>query len=181
MAQYLLPCDCGNKIVVEPRQAGETLRCPCGAPITAPPMLQLKTLEPAPVDRRPEAPASRWGARQGLLLSGVLVVAVAVGLAVVLYQHRPVHPELRYNSAEVRQRVGQLSPLQSWRAWQTLRQRGLMVASPQDLEAYRGAVLQWRLSAVLVGLLAIGGIALIIVGASLRTPSDRPGSGVATA
>jgi len=170
MARYLLPCPCGNNIAVEPRQAGESLRCSCGKVITAPPMLQIKALEPAPELEQPKPAASSWGVRQGVVLSGVLVVLIAVGLAVVLYLHRPVHPELGHNGAAVREHVSGLSPVHSWQTWQMLRQRGLIVASPQELEAYRAALLQWRVSAMLVGLLGVGGLALVVIGASLPRP-----------
>ena len=45
--RYLLPCSCGQKIAIEPRQAGQSIRCPCGNSVEAPTMLKMTALEPA--------------------------------------------------------------------------------------------------------------------------------------
>ena len=47
MAKYLLPCSCGRKMPVEPRQAGQSVDCACGESLEIPTMLAMSALEPA--------------------------------------------------------------------------------------------------------------------------------------
>lgn len=46
--KYLLPCECGQSVEVEPGQAGQTVTCPCGKGLLVPSMLQVKALPVAP-------------------------------------------------------------------------------------------------------------------------------------
>ena len=84
--QYLLPCSCGNQIVVEPTQAGETLSCSCGQQLVAPTLRQMRTLAPAqPTSaQRPSRaahPAPR-GRFRGLGFGiSFLVLILALGIA----------------------------------------------------------------------------------------------------
>src|SRR5678815_2344165 len=45
MSHYLLPCACGQQISVSAAQAGESLRCSCGAMVEVPTMRGLRELE----------------------------------------------------------------------------------------------------------------------------------------
>jgi hypothetical protein len=46
MIEYLLPCEaCGKKTAVSSAQAGDVMRCTCGAELTVPTLRQLKQLE----------------------------------------------------------------------------------------------------------------------------------------
>jgi hypothetical protein len=48
MAEYLLPCDCGEKTVVATAQAGDLVRCTaCNAVLNVPTLRELRQLEPA--------------------------------------------------------------------------------------------------------------------------------------
>ncbi len=87
--QYLLPCSCGNQIVVEPTQAGETLSCSCGQQLVAPTLRQMRTLAPAqPTSaQRPSRaahPAPR-GRFRGLGFGiSFLVLILALGIAAIV-------------------------------------------------------------------------------------------------
>jgi len=111
-AKYLLPCSCGRKIPVDRSQAGQGIRCECGARLEVPTMRALRLLErvtPKPDAARPTR--SAWGARQGLLLLGVLVILAALGLMALLHSSRP-----RLHDVE------DLPPIRTWLLWQELRQ-----------------------------------------------------------
>lgn len=59
MSAYLLPCSCGRQTAVSAAQAGQSVRCACGAALDVPNMRRLRLLE------RPDSsvPAkSTWGA-----------------------------------------------------------------------------------------------------------------------
>jgi len=45
--EYLLPCSCGEKLVVDRSQAGLSKRCTCGRDVTVPTLRGLEQLERA--------------------------------------------------------------------------------------------------------------------------------------
>jgi len=51
--KYLLPCECGLSVEIEPGQAGQTVVCVCGVELLSPSMLQIKALPPAPEESKP--------------------------------------------------------------------------------------------------------------------------------
>ena len=70
--RYLLPCSCGQEIPVEPRQAGQEIRCDCGASLEVPTMLGMAALEKAPSEPSHTPPSAPWGIRQGIVLLGTV-------------------------------------------------------------------------------------------------------------
>jgi len=152
-AKYLLPCSCGRHVVVEPRQAGQTLSCPCGASLTAPTLLGLAALDPAPDE--PVVSASAWGFKQRLqLIGGVLLLAAAVGGA-WLYGHRPISPTIdaRYIQATAKK----FTPSQAWTIWKDMEQQGLDRRIDQR---FADAVIRFRIWMVVVGCIALAGATL---------------------
>ena len=55
--KYLLPCKCGQSVVIEPGLAGQTVVCACGENLLVPSMIQIKALPVAPDE--PVAPGSK--------------------------------------------------------------------------------------------------------------------------
>src|SRR4051812_34483923 len=87
MSQYLLPCACGQQISVSAAQAGESLRCSCGAIVEVPTMRGLRDLER--LEPKEPVPGDRWGDRQRLAL-GLLVAALVLwGAAGYLFAKIP--------------------------------------------------------------------------------------------
>jgi hypothetical protein len=85
---YLLPCSCGRNVIVQPRNAGETVRCECGRETTAPTMREIRRLQPAEaIAARDATPGEKtpWGKSQRLLLVGTVVIVLAAILAMVLF------------------------------------------------------------------------------------------------
>ena len=118
--RYLLPCSCGQKIPVEPRQAGQEIRCDCGASLEVPTMLGMAALEKAPSEPSHTPPSAPWGIRQGIVLLGTVIVLLALGMVIPLHLTRPALP----TAEMIRQRTQTLSPFQSWRHWHVLRAGG---------------------------------------------------------
>jgi hypothetical protein len=69
--KYLLPCSCGRQVLIETTQAGERIRCECGAELEVPTLLEIARLE-----RKAEGTVSteqgNWGGRQRMLFVGFL-------------------------------------------------------------------------------------------------------------
>jgi hypothetical protein len=83
MPDYLLPCDCGHKTAVSSVQAGETVRCVCGAALVVPSMRGLRALETAEPAPRGRRGSRRWEDRHRAAF--VLLVAAAVCLGIIAY------------------------------------------------------------------------------------------------
>ena len=91
--RYLLPCECGHKLVVESKNAGSTTECPeCSTIVDVPKLGELKKLAPAePAD--PNSAKRSTGANNAnpvkrLLFTLGLAVAVIAGVAGgVLYNY----------------------------------------------------------------------------------------------
>jgi len=110
--KYLLPCSCGEKIPVRSTQAGETVRCACGAELEVPTMQEVTLLqkaEPAP-DAGHARSATSWGRREGWMLFGTILLIVSLGFAGYLQWSMPRFRE-----------VDTLTPLGTWVLWQELR------------------------------------------------------------
>ena len=87
--KYLLPCTCGERLPVDAAQAGQQVRCPCGAELEVPTLLQLKQLVAvAPLvgaRRRPIA----WGPRQAVMLLGAILAVLGISWAAWCLAARP--------------------------------------------------------------------------------------------
>jgi hypothetical protein len=123
-AKYLLPCSCGRRIIVEPRQAGETIACPCGASVQAPTLLRMTSLEPAPVvsELVAQSSGSAWGPRNQMrLLGGLLVLAAIIG-GVWLFFQRPTSRFDAVDPEQLRETAKNLPPLRTWQIWEQMKQ-----------------------------------------------------------
>jgi hypothetical protein len=89
--RYLLPCTgCQQSIPVEIAQAGETVRCDCGADVPVPTLRELRRLPTVdsvvPDGQKIIAGSTSWStSRRCLFALGFLVAAISVGTA-VFYQ-----------------------------------------------------------------------------------------------
>lgn len=167
-AKYLLPCVCGQQIVVEPRQAGENITCSCGATVQAPTLMDMKRLEPAPVEVAPKTPAAAWGLRHRLLFLGYFLVAAAIVGVVWLYVERPRSRFDTIDPEHIRETAQKLVPSQAWSIWESMKQ-GLDRRTDQ---AYEAAVQRFRIWQGVVAVLALVGVALVITG-MMGAKADR--------
>ena len=113
---YLLPCSCGRDIPIEPRQAGETVRCECGRTCAVPTMREVQSLRPAPASSTtPAATKPAWGNPQRFLVAGLVVFLLAAIAAVILYIQFPTHFAGLPSPEAERQRVKSMSTLETMR------------------------------------------------------------------
>ncbi|MBM4089603.1 MAG: hypothetical protein FJ276_09260 [Planctomycetes bacterium] len=146
-ARYLLPCSCGQAIPVTTAQAGETVRCACGAEISVPSYREIRTLEPADTGKSASRrPARHWTGRHRRILIGCLVTAASLAFFGYSYATRPKRVD-----------VGDLHLLAIWPYWQELRQGLERYPSPGE-RAYIERLNHSRVSQ---------GIALSVAGAGL--------------
>lgn len=158
--QYLLPCSCGSSTSVQTAQAGEQIRCTCGAELTVPTLRALRNL---PVDtshvQRPEAV---WNPGWALVFLGALIVLGGLGIFVWLGVSGP-----RIEFDRVHKEIFELGPAASWQQW-TMLQGGLPGPYSKEtheiLTARRGRKLIFfgGCAAVAIGMaLAAGGYLLL--------------------
>jgi len=88
MPDYLLPCVCGQQTHVSIVQAGQSVRCVCGAPLQVPNLRELRELAPAEISARSAGrfhSRHAWGYRHRvaflLLLGSLAAGALAIYLA----------------------------------------------------------------------------------------------------
>ncbi len=133
MAQYLLTCSCGEKVRVEPAQAGGRVSCGCGQSIAVPTLRGLRALEEAPPDKAAlqRAAGRQWSPLQGAMFSIGLLVAV-VSLGVVAYTswvYMQAAPYTRDLTPEINQfegqQIDQLSLNDSLSMFYEMREQGL--------------------------------------------------------
>jgi hypothetical protein len=157
-AKYLLPCSCGQQVVIEPRQAGETIPCFCGAPLQVPTLLDMAALDPAPPELAATPPAPTWGWKHRLQLSGVVLLLLAIILGVLLHFERPIAPFDTINPEQLQQDARKLTPSRTWDIWEMMKQ-GLDRRTDQK---YADAMFRFRVWQAAVAGVALCGIAMIV-------------------
>ena len=138
-------------------------------------MMKMADLERAEPQRAAGRTSGPWGIRQRLTLLGVVITLLALVLGTFSLLRRPKPPVLDIPPEQIRENFRALSPLQSWRIWRSMRDRGLDRSPPPGTEQYDEELLQWRLQMGVVLFLAAGGIALIVV-PPLTKPRPKAGS-----
>ncbi len=86
---YLLPCTCGEKILVDKSQAGLPVPCRCGKELTIPTLRGFAQLEQTTVDGRA---AREWSSRQGVHFIGAAIAVLGLLAAGWFALGRPQYP-----------------------------------------------------------------------------------------
>lgn len=167
--EFLLPCECGEKVVITKVQAGQTLSCQCGRSLEVPTLQRIELLEPAaPVAALRRRPEAGWDRRRGLILLG-LVVALVGGLwAGYLELTKPRLLDIQ-----------EMSPAVTWSLWQELRLGANRFPTPeaQGFAEYLKQNRDWMIVALVVGagglLLTAGAYALMRPTYTSIHPGDR--------
>jgi hypothetical protein len=160
--RYLLPCRCGEKTAIETSQAGQQVRCRCGAALEVPTLRKIMAMEP--LEPGPgAATATAWGTRERVALLGVTGLVLALALVVVLMFQRPTMP--RYPDPQ------SLTPAQSLILWQQLQQIGPDIGGLPPQVEYRTQIASWWRWLILDGVLA--GAGLITLAIALLLPTAK--------
>ena len=139
--QYLLPCDCGAKLVVEVAQSGEITTCECGASIEIPTLSKLRQLDR--VEEQPSGPVRKragWGRSQAILFTvGLFVMTAAlVAAGFCWYQRREI--DISENDQTMEEdhlkHLNRQSPTQLFDMWTRIREQGLKKVREQPLPEY---------------------------------------------
>jgi hypothetical protein len=163
--KYLFPCRCGQQLVVEPRRAGQTIVCSCGATLQIPTMLEMAALELAPEVTVAPAYRSDWDWRQGMWLLGRVFLLLAICWGVGLYGWvRPTPPIDAIDPEQIRESAKRLAPAQTWAIWEGMKQ-GL---DRRVDKRYADALAHYQGLLAVDAVLALIGVALVVAGAATR-------------
>lgn len=171
MPDYLLPCTtCGNKTVVSTAQAGETIRCDCGADLQVPTMRGLSELEPAAATT---GAARRRGAWEDRHRGAFLLVLAAIGcLGVAGYLWYTMPPSMAgmfiVNQAAITESFDKAAPVETLQFYTEEMQKGLGKPA-EDYNATPRRMMQWGIALVLaLAAAALAGAVLIVLRPSGR-------------
>ena len=162
--KYLLPCECGASVPVDPAQAGQSVPCSCGRQLAVPALRAVRQLPRCEAEKGPApAPARRWNATQGALFG----LGAAVTLASLTFAgycaFRRWHIDTRLPSAEFTQKwVGEVdawTPEEMYGFWRVAREFGLPPGI-SVLTADRREAARLNRNILVGAVLALGGVAL---------------------
>jgi hypothetical protein len=148
-------------MVIEPRQAGQTLVCACGASLAAPTLRALTALEPAPPESLDKPASAAWGWKQRLRLLGALLLLAALVGEVWLLIARPTSRFDVIDPERIRQTAKTFAPSHSWDMWELMK-KGLDRRTDQQ---YAAELDRFHMRHVAIALLAVAGAAMIAAGA----------------
>ncbi len=166
--RYLVSCSCGKHIPVEKQQAGETLRCECGATVDVPSLLALTRLPPADDPDSSQPSARPWGLAQQMTLIGALVLGFGLVWVGYLWMQSPDPPVVDPGAAQVdHETAAAMTPAESWRLWAAL-QSPLPEITPRAEAEYLKRVADHRRWMVLGAAIALIGGATMITAPFLK-------------
>jgi hypothetical protein len=182
--KYLLPCRCGKSVVVEPRQAGRTIACSCGASLLIPTMREIAALEPAPEEDfnlnstassedasgQKSLAETAWGIQQRLFLIGAVLAGIGlIAFFIVTLFFRPIAPADVIDAAQLAQSAQNFPPAKTWVIWLQYKQ-GLDTRTNQR---FADAMLNYHVWQTIFGLAFLAGAALAITGVVLKQKQRR--------
>jgi hypothetical protein len=156
---------------VELSQAGQELRCECGATVAVPTFRQLRELPLATAAAaKSDAAPRKWGARQGtiaasLIIAGLLLLGAAAS-RITEPQLPQFHPEAR--NKQVSGEIDKLAPAEAWKIW-TENYRQLAYSGFAPMQHELSDIIQQvidqhrRIQSALAVLAAICGVVAFIV------------------
>ena len=144
--KFLLPCSCGQAVVVEARQAGATVNCGCGKSLEVPTIRELARLQR--VEGVEEVLPPLWTLRQGMIFLGLAIALPAFAFTIYLYTQLPTLQE-----SSIDEHVKQLSPIESWALWRVYSEGMPKAASPQTKAVIAGihSLQRWINVGLIVG------------------------------
>ncbi len=135
MPKYNLPCPCGDYVVIEPRQAGQTVNCSsCGESLEVPKFREISKLEPAErkTEKKPADKAAWSPVQGGLFVGGIVCVLVGLGIASYFFwesskynAERPTLDQIYY-TPESNERLEQAGGVEMLAIWDEVTRDGLV-------------------------------------------------------
>jgi hypothetical protein len=180
-AQYYLPCSCGQKVRVEPAQAGGSVTCACGKTLHVPTLRGLKQLELAPhAEGGARQPSRRqWSPIRGAMFSSGLLVLVGsllvLGYTYLQFTEASAYTEDKtsaINEFEGAQ-IETMNLMDSLEAFNSLRNEGLGEPVEPFWVTARKIVSQKR--NLMIGAVGAALASLIAMVASLVMPAPKTG------
>jgi hypothetical protein len=163
-SKYLLPCPCGERLAIEPRQAGETVVCTCGQVLEVPTLLELRQLEK--VILKEESPRAAWSLGHRLILVGsALLLCWIIWAGYLLFFKGPPQNPLSGRPPEVIQELVQkMTPLQSWHQWLRFRFAGIDLRRAWQKRDYLEKIAAYKILWIISTPVFALGAALIVSG-----------------
>jgi hypothetical protein len=178
MSKYLLPCsNCGEKLMIDVSQAGQSISCKCGSQTEVPTLRGLQKLERVEGARAPEDTEPAWSQQQGIMFStGLALIVVGAGLCTYLLWERskldtarPID-RLRFREEKA---IDGMSPLQVWQIWVQMRDYRLSQDETPQYQLNRQRAQQLLIIASISGGAAIVGLGLLLSSFIVR-PKTAP-------
>ena len=174
---FLLPCECGQSVPIQLRQAGQSVRCACGRDLVVPTMRGIRELQPTEISPTKPSATRTWNPTRGLLF-GAGSVLIIVGLITIGFNYpryksadafRPSEQELDLTLAQ----IDNSSPEDLWQLWHIYAKHGMGEHEQSGFVIARNQA-QRFLQFVITGgvLVAIGGILVVV---PLVMPGGKPG------
>ena len=165
MSKYLLPCECGKGIAIDPSQAGQQIACECGKLLEVPTLRGVRTLEPVPETTSPSRQAAEWNSSRGVIFAGSLILFV-VGAAVSYFGYEGLRatPNItrKAETESFDKAIDEMSLDEVYETWKGIREHGLgergqnVYVNIRSFRAGRQRILAIGIALCVVGL--IGGI-----------------------
>ena len=164
-SQYLLPCECGEKVAVDTRQAGQSVSCPnCNRPNVVPTLRKLSQLESVADAKQVSGPRPSWTPLQGsLFVIGAMVLFFSlIATAHMSFRYWSLGPtSARFSEEEMDNELSQITPSGSWEVWMLFKQWPLSRDSRMNhLVNRRSAATMRRYIAISAAACIVGAIAL---------------------
>jgi hypothetical protein len=108
--KFQLPCECGQNVIVERRQAGTSVACVCGKSLEVPTIRGFSSL--ARIEQAEEELPPIWGLWQGLVFLGLMIALPAFAFSAFTYRQIPT-----LNETVVYEDTMRFSPAETWMLW----------------------------------------------------------------
>jgi len=127
MTKFLLPCECGESVSIEIKQAGQIVSCACGRELQVPTMRGIREL--APADDAEAAVVRSWSLTQGALFGcGVPIALIGLFIGGYYYRLQSQIDLRRPSDQDIEQWIGvvdEWSTEQLWAFWGLSQEVGL--------------------------------------------------------
>ena len=172
MPQYLLPCKCGEQVVVSTAQAGETVRCTCGAELHVPTMRGLQDMEPIERATTRAGRTGGWDDQHRVAFLLILGALTCVAVAIYLWFSMPV-PAVQPEAAEYQTVIESTPPAELFLLHTDAAAGRLGNPLSTEPERKTRQMMQWGIGIVLaLGAAALACAAIVLINRPRPVSSD---------